>query len=118
MPAYVAKSAVGIYEGDVVVVFDQSKDGNAVTQCQSIAYTGTTGKENRISILNTSGQTVTVKQAATDTATTDYQPLTDADTNTAITCANNSGIVFTVTGPFIGFTFAAAPSAGKLTVMR
>jgi len=127
MPAFGTIPPPALYAGDslqLVSAADATAGNITYTQAivgiQSAQVAG-----NQWTLTNSTNETATVYVSASDAATTahpngqtsNYEPLTDADTAEAITCASDSTINFTAVG-FICCHFGTSPTSGTLTIAR
>ena len=120
MPAYgPAGTATLIAPGETQPLINaaDATAGN-VTTTNAIGLGPTAGFNPTLTLVNSTNQTATVAVAALDTASSAYQPLTNADGNNAITCPASKAITFTCAAPFLLCTFASAPTSGLLTICR
>jgi hypothetical protein len=121
MPAYGAAGyPKTLNPGDVIQLVNAA-DATAGTLTATVPLAilqgGASASTPQVTVVNTTGQTATA-QVATSDAAANYQPLTNADTNNAITIASGKAAVFSCSGPFLRFTFASAPTTGLFTISR
>ena len=121
MPAFGSTSPIALYSGDSYQLVNAA-DATAGTITNTQAVVGVQSAQvagNQWTLTNTTNQTATVYVAAADnpSAIANYKPLTDADTNQAVTAAAGTSINFTAVG-FVCAHFGASPSSGLLTILR
>jgi len=119
MPSYITSPATqqvnALYPGNsLALVNDASKD-TGVTKTIQFAVGPDPLGNYRLTLNNTTNQTATVNQAASD-ADANYQPYSDE--GTAITLATNTSKTFYCAGPWIRCSFSSAPTSGNLVVSR
>jgi hypothetical protein len=105
--------------GDSVTLINaaDATAGNVkVTNAVAIAQ-GAAGVSPTVTIHNGTNQTATVMVAPSD-ADALYNPLTDANTNQAITVATLVSAIFLCAGPLLRVKYATAPSTGTLVITR
>lgn len=121
MPAYGAAGwPKNLNVGDVIQLInaaDATAANVTATAPVSIVQGGPAVSGVELTLINTTGQTATVQCAAVDAAA-NYVPLTNIDTNNAITLATAKSGVFSCSGPLLRVTFASAPTTGLLTISR
>lgn len=119
MPAYgTIASAPALYPGEQQTLIGFGDTTTQTTQQVAIPQDAT-DPTGMLTLINTCGQIATVAIAAQDTGAAAYQPLTDGETGTAITVANNKAVKFRCKGPLLLCTLAGNPNGtGSLVLCR
>ena len=120
MPAYGTQPDQGVTlaPGESIQLVNAADAAlGTVTQTIAVALGPSSTYAPILTLINTTGQTATVDVAAAD-ALANYQPLTNADTNNAITVATGKAITFTCAAPFLMVTLGGAAATGLLILCR
>lgn len=116
MPAYNANIPVALCQGFAVALVNNAATDSGITSTQQVAIAPVPNQSGTtIMITNTTNQTATGQFAPTDALTgssSGYKPLSGCTIPAGTTLAYN------LSGGWINFTFASAPTSGSLVVSR